>query len=170
MRQARLAGRARLHLIETAEFWRDAPEIERGEVRAGRHRDRGLLLPRRRAHREGRQLHQHAAAAAVASQSDRAAGRLPQRAALHLSPRPAAEAALRRHSTDPKDRPIQRPDLGLSERRARISEPDAEAVLREINGYDGRDRQAGRRIHATEGRRLAPPAAAGSTPAATRTA
>ena len=139
-------------LTETAEFWREAPEIERGEVRPGGHRHGSLLLPRRRAHRKGRQLHQYAAAAAMASQGDRAAGRLPQRAGFHFQTRAAAEEAYA-GSSDPKDRPIR--DLTWDyPTKGATQEPDAEAVLREINGYTVADRQAGGRIHRPQGRRL----------------
>ena len=39
-----------LNLIETAEFWREAPEIKSGEVQTDRYRHRSLLLPGRRPH------------------------------------------------------------------------------------------------------------------------
>ena len=52
-------------------------------------RHRGVLHARGRAHREGRQLHEHAAPAAVAPQGRRAAGRLPLRAVVHVPPRAA---------------------------------------------------------------------------------
>jgi formate dehydrogenase major subunit len=51
---------------ETASFWRDSPEVLDGELRPSRDRHRGVLLSRSRIRREGRLLHQHAAAAAVA--------------------------------------------------------------------------------------------------------
>ena len=58
---------------ESALFWKDSPDIESGEIRARGHTDRGLLPARCGAHREGRHLHEHAAAAPVASQGRRAA-------------------------------------------------------------------------------------------------
>ena len=69
--QPRLAGGARLladrerHLVEGRPGDRDRGDADRG------HRHRGVLLARRRAHREGRQLHQHPADAAVAPQGGR---------------------------------------------------------------------------------------------------
>ena len=63
-------------LIESATWWKDGPEIETGELRTRGHRDRGLLPAGGRAHREGRQLHQHPAHAAVAPPGGRARRRL----------------------------------------------------------------------------------------------
>ena len=63
--------------IETASFWYDAPEIETGELRTEDIATEVFFLPGGGAHREGRQLHQHPAPAAVAPQGRRAAGRLP---------------------------------------------------------------------------------------------
>ena len=57
-----------LDLIDTAEFWRHAPEIDRGEVRTEDIEHRGVRVPRGRAQREERQLRQHRAPAAVAHQ------------------------------------------------------------------------------------------------------
>ena len=66
--EARLARRARL----LADRVRDVVEGRAGDrVRRDAHRGdrhRGVLLPRRRAHREGRHVHQHPADAAVAPQ------------------------------------------------------------------------------------------------------
>ena len=74
--------------IETATFWYDAPEIETGELRTEDIGTEVFFLPGGRPHREGRHLHQHPAAAAVAPQGGRAAGRLPLGAVVHLPPRP----------------------------------------------------------------------------------
>ena len=74
-------------MIESATWWKDGPEIETGETAPRGHRHRGLLPARRRAHREGRQLHQHPAAAAVAPSGRRAGRRCPQRPVVHLPPR-----------------------------------------------------------------------------------
>ncbi len=62
--------------IESASFWYDSPEIERGELKTERDRDRSFLFPGRRSRRKGRRLHQHAAPPAVARESGRTAGRL----------------------------------------------------------------------------------------------
>ena len=86
--QARLAGRSRLDGDrDRGVLAATGPEIESGELAHRGHRDRGVLPARRRAHREGRQLHEHPAAAAVAPQGGRAARRLPLRAVVHLPPR-----------------------------------------------------------------------------------
>ena len=75
--------------IETASFWYDSPEIETGGAAHRDDRHRSVLHARRRAHGEGRQLHEHAALAAVASQGDRAAGRRAFGAVVHVPPRVA---------------------------------------------------------------------------------
>ena len=85
--QARLARRPRLPADRVGDVLEG---LARARVRRGPragHPDRGVLPARRRAHREGRQLHQHPAAAPVAPQGVRAAGRLPLGAALDLPPR-----------------------------------------------------------------------------------
>ena len=99
-------------MIESATWWKDGPEIETGETAPRGHRDRGLLPARRRAHREGRQLHQHPAAAAVAPSGRRAGRRRPQRPVVHLPPRtpdPGQAGRLRRRGGPAG----ARPDLGL---------------------------------------------------------
>ena len=166
--QAGLAGGARLrHDRDGRVLAHRARGRARRHPRRG-HRDRGLLLPGRRAHREGRQLHQHAAPAAVAPQGGRAAGRLPQRTALHLRAGPAAQAALR--GLDDCEGPADpRPHLGLPRGEATTS-PTPRPCCAEINGYTVVDGKPVEGFTQLEGRRLAPRAAAGSTPAATRTA
>ncbi len=84
--------------IETASFWYDSPEVERGELRTGGHRDRSLPDAGGGPRREGRLLHEHAAAAAVAREGGRSAGRRAQRDLVHLSPRAAAEGEGRARS------------------------------------------------------------------------
>jgi formate dehydrogenase major subunit len=91
-------------LIESATWWQD-----RG------HRHRGVLLSRRRAHREERQLHQHPADAAVASPGRGAVRRQPQRPVVLLPSRPhrPGEAGRIGRSHGPA---AARPDLGLPDR------------------------------------------------------
>ena len=85
--QPRLARRPRLPGDrERRLLARGARDRER-RARHRRDRDRGLHAARRLARREGRQLHQHPAPAAVAPQGGRAAGRLPLRALVHVPPR-----------------------------------------------------------------------------------
>ncbi len=92
-------------LTETAEFWRDAPEIHRGEIRPQDIATEVFFFPAADAHRKGRQLHQHAAPAAVASQGHRAARRLPQRTGFRLQAGPAAEEPIRRLRASPRTSP-----------------------------------------------------------------
>ena len=105
--------------IETARFWHDSPEVERGELRTRGHRHRGVLPAGRGAHREGRHVHQHPAAAAVAPQGGRAAGRLPLGALVLLPPRPAHPREAGRLRATERDRPMLELHLGLPDRRAR---------------------------------------------------
>ena len=77
--------------IETASFWYDSPEVERGELRPEDIKTEVFLMPAASPRREGRLLHEHAAAAAVAREGGRSAGRCAQRTLVHLSPRTAAE-------------------------------------------------------------------------------
>ncbi len=106
--------------IETASFWHDSPEVRRGELQTGDDRHRGVSLSRRRARREGRQLHQHAAAAPVAREGGRSAGRRAQRGLVRLSPRPAAEGNGRRAIRAPPRRP-ERAHLELPHERRRTA-------------------------------------------------
>ena len=88
------------------------------------HRHRGLLPAGRGPHREGRHLHQHAAAAPVAPQGGRAAGRLPLGAVVRLPPGAPDPRASSPARASPRDRAAARPDLGLPAARARTSEPE----------------------------------------------
>ena len=119
--------------IESAAFWYDSPEIDAGELAPGGHRHRGVLPPRRRAHREGRLLHEHPAAAAVAREGGRAARRLPLGPALDLRPRPAhPRASCAPRPTRATGRSSS--SRGTTRRTARTASRDADAVLQEIGG------------------------------------
>ena len=121
--------------IETATFWRDAPEIESGELRTRGHRDRGLPHAGRGAHREGGHVHEHAAPAAVARQGARAARRRALGAVVHASPRAARARALRRaRPASATGRSATSP--GTTRSRRRRASPTPRRSLREINGYD----------------------------------
>ena len=122
-----------LALTETAEFWRDAPEIERGEVRAEDIATEVFFFPcAAHSEKDGaftntqRLLQWHRAAVEPPGDC---------RSELHFMHHLGKRLkALYASSTDPKDRPIQDlvwdlPTGGHHE------EPDAEAVLREIGGY-----------------------------------
>ena len=124
-----------LVMIESATWWKDGPEIETGEMRTEDIGDRGVLPARRRAHREGRQLHQHPADAAVAPQGGRARRATP--AATCGSPTTWAAGSGQKLAAlpDEMDRPVQ--DLTWDYPvHGPLAEPDADAVLAEINGWD----------------------------------
>ena len=138
--------------IETAAFWRDGARDRdrRAADRGDRHR--GLLPAGRGARREGRLVHEHAAAAAVARQGRRAAGRLPLRPLVQLPPRAADPRAAARGSTEPRDRPLR--DLTWDyPTQGEHDEPSAEAVLRGDQRLRRRG-QAAVRLQGAEGRRL----------------
>ena len=121
--------------IESASFWHDAPELETGELRTERDRDRGLSAPGRLARREERIVHEHPAPAAVALQGDRPFGRLPLRSLVRLPPR----AADPREALAARMTPATRPILDLEwhyPTEGPLEDPSADAVLREISGWD----------------------------------
>lgn len=122
-----------LTLIETAEFWRTAPEIQRGDVKTEDIRTEVFFFPAA-AHTEKdgsftntqRMLQWHHKAMEPPGDA-----RSELHFMYHLGQRLKARYA---GSREEKDRPIQDllwdyPTLG------REAEPDAEAVLHEINGY-----------------------------------
>ena len=123
---------------ETAEFWRDAPEIERGEVRVDEIETEVFFFPAAtHTEKDGsftqtqRMLQWHHKA--IEPPGD---ARSELHFLYHLGLR---MKELYRDSGDDKDRPIQDltwdyPTIGPTE------EPDAEAVLAEINGYRVADR------------------------------
>ena len=98
-----------------------------------RHRDRSVPVAGRRPRREGRLLHQHAAAAAVAREGRRSARRRAQRGLVHVSPRAAAEGEGAARSAAAQRR-AERADLGLLRPKGAHGEPDVEEILQEING------------------------------------
>ncbi len=126
-------------LIETAEFWRTAPEIERGEVRTEDIATEVFFFPAA-AHTEKdgsftntqRLLQWHHKAIDPPGDC-----RSELHFIYHLGRR---LKKLYEGSSDPKDRPIR--DLTWDYPvKGRHAEPDAEAVLKEINGFtvaDGR--------------------------------
>lgn len=126
-------------LIETAEFWKDSPEHERGEVSAETIGTEVFFFP-----------------AATHTEKD---GSFTQTQRLvqwhHAAIEPPGDArselnfiyhlgrrlkALYADSRDPKDRPIQ--DMTWDyPTHGRIEEPSAEAALAEVNGYTIADRE-----------------------------
>ena len=140
-----------LAMIESATFWKDAPEIETGEIVAGDVPHRGVLLPGRLARGEGGHVHPDPADAAVAGEGGRADRRPALRAVVLLPPGPhAAGAAGRLHRR--AGPAAAGPVLGLRDDDG--DEPSAEDVLRRINGYDLTTGRAGRRLPRPQGRRL----------------
>jgi formate dehydrogenase major subunit len=126
------------YLIETAEFWKDSPEYERGEVNAETIGTEVFFFPAA-THTEKngsftqtqRVVQWHHAAIGPPGDC-----RSELHFAYHLGRR---LKELYADSTDPKDRPIQ--DLAWNYPvEGRIAEPSAEAVLAEINGYTVADR------------------------------
>jgi len=126
-------------LIETAEFWKDSPEHERGEVRAEDIATEVFFFP--------------AATHAEKNGSFTQTQRIAQwhHAAIEPPDDCRSELHFMYHlgrrlkqlyvgSKDPKDRPIR--DMAWDYPvRGRIEEPDAESVLAEVNGYTVSDRK-----------------------------
>ena len=107
-------------------------------------------------------LHQHPAAGAVARQGARAAGRRALGAVVHAPP---GQARARRTTRTRRRRATGRSrnlHWDYPEHGAR-REPDAEAVLKEINGYDVATGRPLSRLHRAARPTARPPAAAGST-------
>ncbi len=143
---------------------RQPGDRDRRGTRRG-HRHRGVLPARRRAHREGRLVHEHAAAASVAREGGRAAGRLPLGPVVHPPARPAPAAQARGLAA--RARPAAAgAHVGLPDVRERRAERGRGAA--EINGRHADGSFVARtRSSPTTAR---PPAARGCTPASTPTA
>ena len=162
-----------LYETETASFWKDSPEVDSGKLKPRGHPDRGLLPARRRRRRDGRQLHQHAAAGAVARQGRRSARRCPLRHLVHLPPGPAAEGAVRATASEKRDRPIQalvwdylddEGNRGLAHQGRAVGRADPEGDQRLLHCRRSQG-QAARRRSPTSRTTARPPAAPGFTPA-----
>jgi len=126
-------------LTETADFWREAPEIQRGEVRPEEIGTEVFFFP--------------AAAHTEKDGSFTNTQRLLQWHQKAIDPQGDARSELdfiyklgRRlkqlyaGSTDPKDRAIQELTWDYPT-KGRLAEPDAEAVLQEINGWTVADKK-----------------------------
>ena len=121
--QARVAGGARHHEIETAAFWYDSPEIESGELAPEDIGTEVFFLPAA-AHTEKdgsftntqRLLQWHYKAVEPP-------GRLPLGPVVHLPPGAAHPRRSSPARPDRKDRPILRSHLGLPDRWARTASP-----------------------------------------------
>ena len=119
-----------------ASFWHDGPEIESGELRTEEIGDRGLPPAGGRAHREGRLVHQHAAAAAVALTRRSSRRGLPLRLWFyyHLGRRSSEKLAGSTERATGRSRRC----TGTTRRTAQIDEPTPRRCCAEINGYDRR--------------------------------
>ena len=153
---------------ETATFWQDSPEVQRGELRTERHRHRSVLLPGGRARRKGqaasrtrsgccsgtrRPSIRPATHAARPGSSITSAGGSRRRAAARSA---AAQRGLNALTWD-------YPTAGPHD------EPDIDARAAGDQRATTRRRCAGRRASASSGSgRHRPRAAAGSTPACIR--
>ena len=154
--------------IETATFWRDAPEVAARRARARGHRHRGLPHARRGAHREGRARFTNTAAAApVARQGGRA--RRATRARSCGSCTTSAGACGSSYAGS--ERPARPADRSTSPGTTRVDGPAARARRRgraarrsTASTPTGR---AARRLRASSRPTAPPRAAAGSTPAST---
>ena len=152
-----------LAMIETATFWKDAPEVETGEIVPEECRTEVFFFPAAsHVEKEGtftqteRMLQWREQA--VEPVDD-------QRSDLwftyHLGRLIRERLA---GSADERDRPIVELNWDLPVHGDPVwGEPDAEEVLRRINGYHLRHRRARRRLPPAAGRRLARRRAAGST-------
>ena len=116
-------------MIESATFWKDAPEIATGELAHRGHRHRGVLPARRR--RTSRRTARSPRPSGCCSGTTRRSSRRATAARelwffYHLGPEVRERLA---GSTDERDRPLL--DLTWDyPRRGEHGEPDAEAVLR----------------------------------------
>ena len=142
-----------LQLIETAEFWRDAPEIERGEVRPEDIGTEVFFFP--------------AAAHTEKDGSFTNTQRLLQWHHKAIEPPGDCRSELdfifklgqrlKKLYADEYDQQRNWPIRDLTwdyPTQGALEEPSAEAVLHEINGYTVATTKAGGRLHVVEGRRL----------------
>ena len=95
-----------LVMIESATFWKDAPEIETGEIVPDQCRHRGLLLPGRRRTWRRRARSPRPSGCCSGARRRSSQGRPAVGAVVLLPPGPAAEGG-RQDSTDERDRPLQ---------------------------------------------------------------
>ena len=121
--------------IESATFWKDSPGDRDRRDRARGVPHRGVPPAGRLARGEGGHVHPDPADAAVAREGGRAAGRLPLRAVVLLPPRPDGPGAAGRLHRRARTAPLL--DLAWDYPvHGEHDEPSAEAVLKEINGYE----------------------------------
>ena len=137
--------------IESATFWRDAPEIESGELRTTDIGTEVFFLPAASHVEKGGHLHQHPAAAPVAREGPRPQGRLPLGPVVHLppgQPGPGAAGRLGRAQGPGRARPgLGVPDRGGARRPQRRGGAARDQRL-------GTRRQGAVQLRGAQGRRL----------------
>ena len=128
-------------MIETATFWKDGPEIETGELRTEDIGTEVFFLPAATHTEKEGSFTNTQRLLQWRHKAVEPPGRLPLGAVVHVPPRPAHP---RRSSPAPATRATARSSTspGTTRRTGPHEEPDAEAVLREISGVDGRRRRA----------------------------
>ena len=129
-----------LYMIESATFWKDAPEIATGEIVPEECRTEVFFLPGRVARGEGGHVHPDPADAAVAGEGRRAAGRLPLASCGSSTTWAGMLRERLADSTDAARPAAARPDLGLPARTVRTASRAPRRCCKEINGYDVGDR------------------------------
>ena len=128
-----------LNLIESATFWKDAPEIETGELKTDDIDTEVFFFPAAAHVEKGGTFTQTQRMLQWHHKAVDPPGRLPERAGVLLPARAEApRAAGRLHR--PARPPDPRPDLGLPAGRV-TARSTAEAVLKEINGVPPHRRQ-----------------------------
>jgi len=119
-------------MIESATWWKDGPEIESGEMRPEEIGTEVFFLPAAAPHREGRQLHQHPAAASWHHQAVEPAGDV--RSDLWFTT--TSDAGSGRSWPPPPRRRTGRCSTspGTNPTTGALGDPDADAVLAESTG------------------------------------
>ena len=141
-------------LTETAEFWREAPEIERGEVKPEDIGNRSVLLsrPRRTRKKTAASPTRSGCCSGITKRSSRrATARSELDFIFKLGQR------LKKLYANEYDQPRNWPIRDLTwdyPTHGPLNEPSAEAVLHEINGYTVADRKPVEGFTSLEGRRL----------------
>ena len=120
------------NMIESATFWKDGPEIASGELQTEDIETEVFFLPAAAHTEKSGSFTQTQRMLQWRHKAVEPAGRLPERAAVLLRARQADPRELLADSTDERDRPLL--DLTWDYPTDEHGDPDAEAVLAEING------------------------------------
>ena len=138
LEEARMAGREGQLDHRDRQLLEDCAGGQKRRGEDGGHQDRSVLLAGHPGRRARRHLHEHAAPAAVSSQSRRGARRLPVRYLVQLRSRQAAEEALRQFHCCRATRGLRIWSGTTSTRTSnerKKGEPSALKILKEINGF-----------------------------------